>query len=180
MNPEPPGVTPPPPPPPPPPEGETVSQQEWQAFIGKNSDAYLAKFPRFMLAGRETFTATWHWPAFLAGSWWFLYRKLYLWFALGLVGLFVPYLRWLVWIGGAIAANYLYFIEAKKQITQIKAQFPPEEWPQRLAQAGGVHAWVPWVAVLACLLYLVFLLVAVLFLGGLTLGVLLGLGHQLR
>jgi hypothetical protein len=121
--------------------------------------------------------ATWHWPAFLATFWWFLYRKLYLWFGLCLVGVFIPYVQYAVWIGGAIAANYIYYIEAQKQIRAIKSTSPPAELSTRLAQAGGVHAWVPWVAVLVSAGLFLLTAVVLMFLGGLTLGWFLGLAN---
>ncbi|MFH1034129.1 MAG: zinc ribbon domain-containing protein [Pseudomonadota bacterium] len=180
-----------PPPPPPPDPGQAyyqggsgqawagddlaITPQDWRDFLGPNAEAYLPKFARFAPGGLETFVATWHWPAFLATFWWFLYRKLYLWFGLCLVGMFIPHLRWLVWVAAGIVANYIYFIEAQKQIRAIKATSPAAELSARLAQAGGVHPWVPWVAVAVSLGGFLLLAVLVLFLGGLTLGWLMGL-----
>jgi hypothetical protein len=185
------GQAPPPPPPPDPGQryyqggsgqafpgaGLEITTQDWRDFLGPNADAYLPKFTRFAPGGRETFVATWHWPAFLATFWWFLYRKLYLWFGLCLVGMFIPHLRWLVWIAAGIAANYIYFIEAQKQIRALKATSPAGELPARLAQAGGVHPWVPWVGVLVSLGGFLLMALVLLFLGGLTLGWLMGLAN---
>lgn len=163
------------PPPPPPGAGPGITAQEWQAFLGPNAEAYLRKFGRFGPPGREVFVATWHWPAGLAVFWWFLYRKLYLWFGLCLVGLCVPYLRWLVWIAAGLCANYIYFIEAQKQIRALKLSSPAGQLHPRLAQAGGVHPWVPWVAIVVSVCFCLLLMFMLLFLGGLTMGWFMGL-----
>jgi hypothetical protein len=154
-----------------------ITTQDWRDFLGPNATAYLPKFARFQQTLGDDFVATWHWPAFLASFWWFLYRKLYLWFGLCLLGMFIPYLHWAVWIAGGVTANYIYYIEAKKQIRGIKAVTPPGELPWRLAQAGGVHSWVPWVAVAVSAGFFLLMLVMLMFLGGLTLGWFMGLAN---
>lgn len=158
--------------------GLEITPQDWRDFLGPNAGAYLPKFARFVSGGREVFVATWHWPAFLATFWWFLYRKLYLWFGLCLVGMLIPHLRWLVWIAAGVVANYIYFIEAQKQIRAIKAVSPASELAARLAEAGGVHSWVPWVAVVVSLGAFLLMAVLLMFLGGLTLGWFMGMSHM--
>lgn len=170
------------PPPPPQPPGAApdvaISPDEWRAFLGPKAELYLERFARFSAGGQDAFTATWHWPAFFATAWWFLYRKLYLWFGLGLVGSFIPWLRWGVHIAAGVTAYYIYYVEAGKQIRAIKAVTPPEQLAGRLAAAGGVHGWVPWVAVAVSALMLLGTILMLTFAGGLALGVLFGLGHQ--
>lgn len=49
----------------------------YKAFIGKiNTNYYLRKFDHF--DANHRITPTWHWPAFFATFYWFLYRKLWL------------------------------------------------------------------------------------------------------
>ncbi|MFH1057158.1 MAG: zinc ribbon domain-containing protein [Pseudomonadota bacterium] len=173
------GQTPPPPPPPPPgvgpdPAAPAISEAEWRAFLGPKAELYLARFARFSAGGQDAFAATWHWPGFFATAWWFLYRKLYLWFGLGLVGSFIPWLRWGVHIAAGLTAYYIYYVEAGKQIRAIKAATPPELLAERLAAAGGVHRWVPWVAVVVTALMLLGTILMLSFAGGLALGVLFG------
>lgn len=143
------------PPPPPPPDpapcapAEGISPDEWRAFLGPKADLYLERFARFTTTGTDAFTATWHWPAFFATAWWFLYRKLYLWFGLGLVGSFIPWLRWGVHIAAGVTAHYIYYVEAAKQIRAIKANCPAGEARARLIAAGagstpGCPGWRRW------------------------------------
>ncbi|MFZ5586725.1 MAG: hypothetical protein ACOZHQ_12425 [Thermodesulfobacteriota bacterium] len=173
------GPTPPPPPPPPPPgPAADISPEEWRAFLGPKAELYLERFARFQAGGQDAFTATWHWPAFFATAWWFLYRKLYLWFGLGLVGSFIPWVRWGVHVAAGVTAHYIYYVEAAKQIRAVKANCPPGELPARLAAAGGVHAWVPWVAVVVSALMLLGTILMLAFAGGLALGVLFGVAQQ--
>jgi hypothetical protein len=136
----------PPPPPPPPPPADEISQAEWRAYLGKNADYYLPQFARFSLGGVERFVATWHWPAFLSGGLWFLYRKLYLWFIVALAGFFVFPLALLVAVAAGVCANYIYFTEARKQILALRRANPGQDILPILGQIGGVHAWVPPVA----------------------------------
>lgn len=198
-----PGVGAPPPPPPPPPplagispgaEGDDpsrrfyaggsggttsgaaaadISPEEWRAFLGPRAAVYLDHFARFQRAG-EAFTATWHWPGFFATGWWFLYRKLYLWAVLGLVGAWIPWVRWAVHAASGLCAHYIYYGEAQRRIRAVKATAPPDQLLARLAEAGGVHSWVPWVAVAVTLLLLAVGIIMLAFAGGLALGIVFG------
>ena len=57
----------------------SVTEEEFAAFIRGKAQQYLLKFRKFSVGGNDRFAATWHWPAFLVGFWWLLYRKMYLW-----------------------------------------------------------------------------------------------------
>ncbi|CAO0819845.1 hypothetical protein DFAR_1150003 [Desulfarculales bacterium] len=95
--------------------GLDITHQGWRNFLGTNASTYLPKFARFAPGGCGVFVATWHWPppggsftaSYICGS------NLYL------VGMLILHLRWLVWIAAGIVANYIYFIEAKKQIRSL-------------------------------------------------------------
>ncbi len=136
---------------------DQVDDEALRAFIGPNAEVYLAKFQRFRAGGVDNFVVTWHWPAFLATFWWFLYRKLYLWFAVYLAVLILTPIGLLAWIGFTLTANYIYYKDAKKKIQTIRA-VRPDVAPIDLAAAGGVNGWVPVVAVLLSLGFIVLLL----------------------
>jgi len=133
------------------------SPEELAAYVGPKADAYRSRFERFHPGGETRFAFSWNWPAFFAGAWWYLYRKMYWWAILDLgvsvlLGwtLFVPVL----WAAArAVTGNYLYFRWADRKIrearTGIFGGVPAGDASHlaRLAREGGVHAWVPWVAV---------------------------------
>ncbi|GAB4241826.1 MAG: hypothetical protein OHK0028_20420 [Deltaproteobacteria bacterium] len=148
------------------------SAEELTAYIGPKADVYLPRFERFARTGAPRFEWSWNWPAALAGMWWYLYRKMYAWalvdFAVSaLLGwtFFVP----LLWSAArAATGNYLYFRQADRKIREMRpasaAGGVPTADPAHLAKLsaeGGVHAWVPRVAVAAILLF--FLLGALFF-----------------
>ena len=128
---------------------------EYTSFVGKNPSYYLQKFNKFSFMPMS-FHASWHWPAFLASFWWFLYRKMYLWAGLCFVSMCIPYINFVAWIGWAVAANYLYFQHTQKKISELKA-YQPDSYQQYLVSIGGVHGWVPIVSVIVTLLPLLFI-----------------------
>ncbi len=67
-----------------------LNEEDFIAFVGSNAPKYLEKFKKFRIGGVDNFVATWHWPAFLAGFWWMLYRKLYLWALVSFIGMLYP------------------------------------------------------------------------------------------
>lgn len=116
-----------------------VSEEEFAAFVGKNTDKYLGPFRKFAQDG-DSFSATWHWPAFFFTFWWLIYRKMYLWLlALVLLGC-VPYVGLLVMVGFGISAKYLYYRHAKKKILELKSQTASDaDRAAAIARAGGVN-----------------------------------------
>jgi len=76
------------------PEGQRLA--DYEAAIGPNSGYYLKYFEQF--DGGES-KVSWHWPAFFVSSWWWLYRKMWLW---GILTLVWP---WIVFFVIAIAAG---------------------------------------------------------------------------
>ena len=71
-------------------ETDLIRDFEFKAFIGNNSEKYLKKFKKFTGKGVATFALTWHWPAFFAGAWWLLYRKIYFWALFGFGTWMIP------------------------------------------------------------------------------------------
>jgi hypothetical protein len=145
-----------------PPGPSPPTPEELAAYIGPKADAYRSRFDRFTRGGAPGFELSWNWPAFFAGAWWYLYRKMYWWAILDLgVSLllgwtvFVPVL----WAAArAVTGNYLYFRWTEWKIREARPRISGGSAPgdashlARLAREGGVHAWVPWVAVAGMLL----------------------------
>jgi hypothetical protein len=154
------------------PSSSPLAAEEMTAYIGPKAERYRPRFGRFTRTGAARFAFSWNWPALFAGTWWYLYRKMYGWaladFALSvLLGwtLFVP----LLWgVARAVTGDYLYFRQADRKIREARPFSPaggaPASSPAhlaRLAAEGGVNAWVPRVAVAGVVL--LFLLAALLF-----------------
>jgi hypothetical protein len=116
------------------------SEDDLALFIGKNSDAYLAKFRNFTDNGEDSFGVTWHWPAFFVPVFWMLYRKLYGWAVLALFLGLLPYIGIISHVVFGMTANYLYFQSAKKKLGALKA-LPASETQRAadLARTGGVN-----------------------------------------
>jgi hypothetical protein len=125
-----------------------IAVAEWSAFLGRHADRYVRKFARFSIGGVDSYALTINWPAAFVPFWWALYRKLYVWAAVFLVMPFVPYGNIVLWLLTPFVANYILYTEAKKRILAVKAANPSRDVSGLLAQVGGVHGWVPVVAVL--------------------------------
>ena len=159
-----------------PPAASFPSAEELAAYVGPKAEVYRHRFERFFRHGTIRFEFSWNWPAFFAGGWWYLYRKMYWWMAVDLgvsvlLGwtVFVP----ILWAAArAVTGDYIYLRQADRKIRDARplssAAAPSGDAAHlaRLAGEGGVHAWVPWVAVAGILL--VFLISSLLFgiLGG--------------
>jgi hypothetical protein len=109
-------------------------------FVGKNADKYLPAFQKFTLGGADSFTATWHWPAFFFSFWWTLYRKLYGWTLLVILLSCIPYVGFLAMIASGVSAKYIYYKHAKKKLLELKSLHVSEvERAAAVARAGGVN-----------------------------------------
>jgi len=126
----------------------TVTEDELAAFIGGKAQKYLLKFRKFSVDGIDRFSATWHWPAFLVGFWWLLYRKMYLWAFVYFILLIIPYANVLAWITLAISGHYLYYRYAKGKILMVKTLKPSGDILKTLSELGGVNKWVPVVGII--------------------------------
>lgn len=146
--------------------------EEISACVGPKAELYRRRFERFTATGEPRFAFSWNWYAFGAGLWWYLYRKMYGWalvdfvlsFVLGWT-LFVP-LLWAVARG--ITGDYLYFRWVERKVRDsrpfLSTGVPSDDAARigRLAREGGVHAWLPRVAIAVMVLLL---LLAALFFG---------------
>jgi hypothetical protein len=152
------------------PSSSPLTAEELTAYIGPKAERYRPRFERFTRTGTNRFEFSWNNPAAFAGMWWYLYRKMYGWaladFALSvLLGwtLFVP----ILWgVARAVTADYLYFRQADRRIREARPISSAGGAPAnpahlaRLAAEGGVHAWVPWVAIAGAVLFIAVILLA--------------------
>jgi tetratricopeptide (TPR) repeat protein len=124
----------------------TLTDEDYAAFVGKNADKYINKFKKFNTVGTDNFVATWHWPAFIVGFWWMLYRKLYFWALTAFVLSLIPWVNIATWIAFGATGNYIYYKDAKKKILELKQMRPAHDIQRGLSQIGGVNKWVITVA----------------------------------
>jgi hypothetical protein len=118
------------------------TEEDFRDYLGPRADTYLLKFKPFTTR-EDGFALTWHWPAFFLGFWWLLYRKLYVWALVDLALWLVPHLTLPArFIWGAVA-NYLYYLQAKRKISDFQNRSPALP-AVTLAEIGGVNPWV-WV-----------------------------------
>jgi hypothetical protein len=118
-----------------------ITEQEYGSFIGNNADKYLTKFRKFNIDGIDSFSPTWHWPAFFVPCFWMLYRKLYLWALLVFVLSIIPFVNFILMIVFGITGNYIYYKHTKKKLLEINL-IPSSSDVQRavnIAHQGGVN-----------------------------------------
>ena len=125
----------------------SVTEDELAAFVGEKAPKYLSPFRIFSVNGIDRFSATWHWPAFIVGFWWLLYRKMYLWAVAYFVLLFIPYANVAAWITLALTGNYLYYRHAKGEILRVKALQSSGDMLNILSELGGTNRWVPLIGI---------------------------------
>lgn len=146
----------------PPPESEpepvlrTSTRKQVIGFIGPNADHYAQQFSRFGTIRNPKFQLSWHWPAFFFFFFWALYRKMWLWAAVNVVGaLFLVFLvpQTLVWMAYSLlwplCANYLYFRHIIHHFRVARARFSGEEREMYLAGKGGVSRNALWIGLVA-------------------------------
>jgi hypothetical protein len=133
-------------------------EAELRAFVGDKAKYYLPRFARFSIGGVDSFSLGWHWPAFLCGFWWMLYRKMYLWALALFVSACIPYVGVLAWFGWPMVANWIYYKEAKKRIAEVRAANPGGDITAALSAVGGVNRWVWPVAVILSVIGLLILI----------------------
>lgn len=100
------------------------SEEEINTFISKNQMFYLGKFDQISMTGNKK---TWNWSAFLVGTYWMLYRKMYLqgviYCVANLLLACIPVIGWLLnlglWIGLGAFANSLYLDHINKKFQEI-------------------------------------------------------------
>jgi hypothetical protein len=124
------------------PISDSVDEEEFRSYIGKDADWYLKKFKSFRLGREDRFTVTWNWPAFWLGFIWMLYRKMYLWALIAFILAFTPIAHLLVMIGWGISGNYWYYRQARKKILEYKSRQAISPASHSLKELGGVNRWV--------------------------------------
>ncbi len=158
---------------------ETLTEEQyWRVLVGPGSclqftwkggwswkpawDYYQRVFRRFHSAEGLRFAFTWNWaPFFIEPFLWFLYRKMYLFALVYLIGPFVSFLLTgdisvpIVWsIIGSASANYVYCWHLKELFKKVKHQAwaDPAARQRELADAGGVQPYVLWLVAASILL----------------------------
>jgi tetratricopeptide (TPR) repeat protein len=140
---------------------EAETENLYKAFLGeKNQEYYLKRFKEFDRQG-PGLKVSWNWAAFLLSSGWALYRRMYVWFFVGLglslisvifagTGHYIidAIISWVFWILFTIFANSLYHSKVKKKIAaaQISTTDKTSVF-ESLGKNGGVHTAVIWVGI---------------------------------
>jgi hypothetical protein len=128
----------------------------WRQFVGPRADYYLERFRLFREGSLDRFVPTWHWPAFLVGWLWYLYRKMYLHAAVFLFGGLLPMFLGAGLVGvvvwnalGALAANYLYYMHVKLSLAMIERRAGEDDalHDRLITDAGGIQPYVWWLGV---------------------------------
>lgn len=137
------------------PGGQNVTEGELTLFIGEKSWYYLSRFKKFSVDGINNFALTWNWAGLLAGPFWALYRKMYLYGAIGCLILFVPHIGLVPYLVAAVAGNYLYYLHAKSRIAGIKRESSHADLlSSRLRQEGGVNRWMIVLSWILCIIFI--------------------------
>ena len=132
-----------------------VSDDEIRAFVGNNSEYYVANFAKFMVGGIDNFTLTWNWSAFGFTFVWMLYRKMYWQAAVTFVIFCTPGVNLLLHVLVGCAGNYLYFKHAKSKILEVRRHSSAQSLYPSLHQIGGVHSWAITVGIVVALFLIV-------------------------
>jgi hypothetical protein len=128
----------------------------WRRFIGPRADHYLERFRTFQDEKGDAFHLTWHWPAFLVGWLWYLYRKMYLHAAAFLLGGLLPMVLGaglpgvVIWNACAAgAAHYLYYMHVKLTLASIARHAGTDAAlrDRLVADAGGIQPYVWWLGI---------------------------------
>ena len=148
----------------PPPETQAVNESQPREsmrmqvirFIGPNADDYAQKFSSFGTIRNPKFQLSWHWPAFFFFFFWALYRKMWLWAGLNVLGaVFLVFLTpltivWLIYsLFWPLVANYLYFRHIAHHMRVARARYSGEEREEYLAKKGGVSKNAVWIGLAA-------------------------------
>lgn len=125
------------------PQSLQITDEEYTAFVGRNSKKYLSHFKRFNVLGVDNFKPAWNWAAFFFGPFWMFYRKLYLWGLLALFLELIPYVNFIAAIAWGMSGYYLYYRHIKSKISELKASAAgTNDLTKVLPELGGVHAWL--------------------------------------
>jgi hypothetical protein len=137
---------------------DTVDEEEFKTYVGKDADWYLSKFRSFRVEREDSFAVTWNWPAFWLGFIWMLYRKMYLWALIAFLLVFTPMAHLLVMIGWGVCGNYLYYRQVRKKILEYKSRQSFSPGFLSLRELGGVNRWV-WAVGIVCFLFMIAIMI---------------------
>lgn len=130
-------------------------------LIGKNTEYYVSRFQQLKWRGKRT---SWNWPAFLAGPWWMVYRKLYGW-AAGYVLLnllLAPEgVGIITWVISGLFANYIY-MQHIENLTADAKKLHGEQRTQFIRRKGGVNV-VAVIALFALFAVFIVLIISLIF-----------------
>ena len=155
-------------------QADTPSDDLYRAVIGEaNQEFYLSYFRRADSRGYAPIS--WHWPVFIIGLFWLLYRKQYR-FAIIVFGL--PYLAAMiaalidsalpgsgrpllvvivigfgfVWL--PLNANGIYYRWVREEIARAQAAYPGQRDAQlrHLENRGGVNGQLPYLVIIGFIL----------------------------
>ena len=85
----------------------------FRRFVGVGDDYYLKKFKQF---DRGDSVAGWNWAALIFGPLWLLYRKMYSFYLLYLIFLFIPYTTFPLFFLMPIFGNFIYYSHVKRSL----------------------------------------------------------------
>ena len=133
---------------------EYSSDEKLADFIGPNKSYFLKAFGSMGSVEHPQFGWSWNWPAFFAFFIWSLYRKLWVWTGVYLLGgvllsnvsasLIAMMAYSILW---ALVANYLYFRHAAKHILQTRSPANAENQQRFLQRSGGVSRIGLWLGI---------------------------------
>ncbi len=121
---------------------EEFDEETIRLFVQKNADYYIAKWKIMAASGSKI---SWNWSAFLFNSWWFGYRKMYLYAfiyillnILSIVPLF-GFIFWIfLWIMVGMFGNYLYAKKTYETLSILKSAYSDEQiFKNMVAKEGG-------------------------------------------
>jgi hypothetical protein len=136
----------------------TITTDEIRAFVGTNSQYYIQNFSKFTISGTEKFTPTWNWSAFCFTFFWMLYRKMYLQAVVTFFIFCLPGINIILHIVAGVVGNYLYYRHVKDKILEIRPMQTQQNLYPVLQEAGGVHKWVIWAAVILSIMLGIFII----------------------
>ncbi len=159
-----------------------TDEQGWRVLIGSAKclqftwgggwswkpawEYYQRAFQRFHSAEGPRFALTWNWaPFFIEPFLWFLYRKMYLFALVYLIGPIVSVFLTgditvpVVWsVIASVSANYVYYWHVKDLFIKVTHQAGPNAEARKhgLADVGGVQPYVLWLVAASFLLKFAF------------------------
>ncbi len=135
---------------------DSITTGEINAFVGTNSYYYCKNFAKFLITGREKFSATWNWSCFGFTFLWMLYRKMYVLAIITFIVFLLPGINIILHIVAGIAGNYLYYRHVKDKILEIRATQSRQDYAPVLQELGGVNKWVITLGLIICIVTAVF------------------------